>query len=127
MATNKMKAQTPAQGILLNRDWGDAMQYEVTCECGDDNHNHKVWVQAEDHGVNVTVYTTTKSKWWEQNRWKQIWNLLFKGYIELEADIIMNQQQALNYAETLKSAVKDVDKFVKERNMKIPKSNSKPL
>jgi hypothetical protein len=41
--------------------------------------------------------------------------LLTKGYIEYEASIIMSQQQALNYADTLKSAVKDVETFRKQK------------
>lgn len=116
-----MKAQQPAQGILLHRDYGDAMQYEVSCECGDSNHNHRLWVEAEDSNVNVTIYTTVKSKWYQRNRWRQVWDLLSKGYTELEADVIMNEQQALNYAETLKSAIKNSRAFAEQR-----KSNNKP-
>jgi hypothetical protein len=33
------------------------------------------------------------------------------GYVEYEASIIMSEQQALNYAETLKSAIIDVKQF----------------
>jgi hypothetical protein len=44
--------------------------------------------------------------------------LLTKGYVEYEANIIMTEQQALNYAETLKKAIKDVSAF------KQPKENS---
>lgn len=110
-----MQAQKPAEGILLTRDWGDAVQYEVTCECGDSNHNHKVWVEAEDSNVSVTIYATAKTKWWEASRWKTIWTLLTKGYVEYEANIIMNEQQTFNYAETLKSAVESSKKFASKR------------
>lgn len=109
-----MKAQVPAQGILITRDYGDAKQYEVTCECSDGDHSHKVWVEADDANVTVTIYTTAKSKWWERNRWSQLWTLLTKGYVEYEADIIMNQQQALNYAAVLNSAVTDCAEFAKK-------------
>jgi len=110
-----MNVQTPAEGILLTRNWGDAMQYMVTCECGDSEHNHNIWVEAEDSNVSVTIYTTAKTKWWEANRWKQVWTLLTKGYIEYEANIIMSEQQTFNYAETLKSAVESSKKFASER------------
>ena len=40
-------------------------------------------------------------------------HLLIKGYIEYEASIIMSEQQALNYSETLRSAIKDVKEFKK--------------
>jgi len=115
-----MEAQKPAQGILLNRDYGDAMTYTVTCECGDHNHDHNERVEADDGNVSVTIYTTAKSRWWELNRWKKIWTLLTKGYIEYEANIIMNEQQALNYGETLKVAAEQSKKFAEAR-----KSNKK--
>jgi hypothetical protein len=110
-----MKAQLPAEGILLTRNWGDAMQYTVSCECGDSNHSHNIWVEAEDSNVSVTIYTTEKTKWWESSRWKHIWTLLTKGYIEYEASIIMTEQQTINYAETLKSAVESSKKFAADR------------
>lgn len=106
-----MKAQTPAEGILKRSEWGDSKSYQVTCECGDSNHDHNVWIEADDVNITVTIYTTAKTKWWSTNRWKTIWILLTKGYVEYEADLIMRKQQALNYAETLKKAIKDVEEF----------------
>jgi hypothetical protein len=104
-----MKAQTPAEGILKRRDWGDAYTYQVVCTCGDSNHDHNVWIEIDDtKEVSVTTYTQQKSKFWELNRWQTIWTLLTKGYVEYEASIIMTQQQALNYAETLKTAISDL-------------------
>ena len=110
-----MKAQIPAEGILLRKDYGDSKVYEVVCECGDCDHSHNVWVEAEDYGVNVTIYTQQKTKWWEQNRWQTIWTLLTKGYVERESTLIMGEQQALNYAETLKKASNDVKIFRTQR------------
>jgi hypothetical protein len=74
-----------------------------------------VWVEAEDHGVTVTIYSKQKTKWWQSNRWKIIWTLLTKGYVERESNIIMSEQQALNYAEILKKATDDVKEFRKQR------------
>ena len=110
-----MKAQKPAVGILKRNDWGDAMTYQVVCECGDSNHDHNIWIEAEHDRVMVTIYTQQKSKWWSMNRWQKIWTLLTKGYIEYEGSIIMTEQQALNYTETLKCAILDVKQFKKER------------
>jgi hypothetical protein len=110
-----MKAQTPAEGILKRSDWGDAKTYQIVCDCHQPDHDHNIWVEADDAGVTVTSYTTQKSKWWSLNRWQTIWILLTKGYVEYEASLCMNKQQALNYAETLKSAVKDVEEFRKDK------------
>jgi hypothetical protein len=111
-----MKAEKAAEGILKRNDWGDTKMYNVPCQCGCE-HNHNVWVEADELGiVSVTTYVQEKTKWWELNRFQKIWRLLTRGYIEYEASIIMSQQQALNYAETLKSAVKDVEQFRKQKN-----------
>ena len=110
-----MKAQTPAEGILLHKEWGDAKMYTVTCECCSTDCAHSVWVEAEDTGITVTTYTKQKTKWWELNRFKIVWRLLTRGYVEYEASIIMTEQQALNYAAVLQSGVKDVAQFRQQR------------
>ena len=105
------KPQIPATGILKRSSWGDTMTYQIVCECHDADHDHNVWVEADNTGVTVTTYTTQKSQWWNLNRWQIIWRLLTKGYVKYEANIVMTEQQALNYAETLKTAIKDVKNF----------------
>jgi hypothetical protein len=111
-----MKAEKPAEGIMKRGDWGDSKSYNVTCSCCGSDCEHNVWVEADDTGVSVTTYTKIKSKWWAMNRFQIIWRLLTKGYVEYEGTVIMTRQQALNYAETLKSAVKDVETFRKNHN-----------
>lgn len=110
-----MEPQTPAEGILLRKDYGDAKVYNVPCECCGSDCEHNVWVESDDYGVTTTTYTKQKTKWWELNRWKIIWRLLTRGYVEYEATIIMSQQQALNYAKVLESATHDVAVFRKEQ------------
>jgi len=110
-----MKAQAPAEGILKRSSWGDAISYQIVCQCHQPDHDHNVWIEADESDVTVTTYTTQKSKPWSLNRWQVIWRLLTKGYVEYEANIIMTEQQALNYAETLKTAVKDVKTFKEKK------------
>lgn len=106
-----IKTQIPAEGILKKNDWGDSKSYHIVCDCGSDDHTHNLWVEAEDIGISVTIYATVKSPWWSMNRFKQIWTLLTNGYIEHQTVLTMNEQTAVNYAETLKSAIKDVKAF----------------
>lgn len=113
-----MKAQQPAEGILLHKDYGDARFYTVTCECCSTDCTHQVHVEADDIGVTVTTYTQQKTRWWELSRWRIIWRLLTKGYVEYEASIIMTEQQALNYARVLEKATVDVVVFRKQRKSK---------
>lgn len=141
-----MKAETPAQGILKRNDWGDSKSYQVVCECGNSDHEHNIWIEVDECEVAVHTYTIQKTDYWSQKvetrydidntiyqnihwfwvgivndwyrRFKLAWQVLSKGYIKYESTISMNEHQAINYAETLKSAVRDVKAFQK------PKENS---
>ena len=113
-----MTPQVPAEGIMKTNDWGDSKVYRVTCNCGASDHDHHMWVEADDHEISVTIYTTNKTNFWSKTRWYHIWTLLTKGYIDSESTVIMGRQQALNYAETLKSAIEDVNTFRNARQSK---------
>lgn len=141
-----MKSETPAEGILRTNDFGSSKWYKVTCSCGQPDHDVDFEVEADTTGVTVNTYITSKSDHWSEavktrydidnhiyqnihwffvevfndwvRRFKLIWSILTKGYIKYEASVIMTQQQALNYAETLKSAVKDVEDFRKKESSK---------
>jgi len=113
-----MIAEEPAEGIMKINDWGNSKVYRVSCTCGDENHAHNVWVEADDHDVNVTVYTTTKTNFWSMTRWYHIWTLLTMGYIDTESTVCMTKQQALNYSKTLTNAIEDVEEFQKARSSK---------
>lgn len=133
------RAQTPAEGILKRGDFGDSKFYQVVCGCGQESHDHNVEVEADETGVNVNVYATVKTNYWSEtfeknydidNDWLQAinwvwkdlangfirrvrvtWELWTTGAVTAETTIAMTEQQALNYAETLKSAMKDVQTF----------------
>jgi hypothetical protein len=92
-------------------------------------------------GVNVNTYATVKTDYWTDsvkkrydidNPWLQewdwfwkdlingfltrlrlTWDIWIKGYVRAETTALMSEQQALNYAETLKSAISDVKEFRK--------------
>jgi hypothetical protein len=63
------------------------------------------------------VYTKAKTTFWSKTRWRQIWQILTQGYAEMETSVILQEQQALNYAKTLTDAVNDVKMF-KEKQRK---------
>ncbi len=138
---NKMKNQTPAEGIMITGDYGDSKFYKVVCGCGQDDHSIDFEVEAAETGINVNTYVTVKTDYWSESvkkrydinnpylqelDWalKDIWNGLItrlkltwtvwtKGYVKTETTIAMTEQQALNYAETIKSAIQDVKDFKK--------------
>ena len=113
-----MKAQKPAEGILKTHDWGDSKVYKIVCDCGQDDHAHDVWVEASEFDVSVYTYVQVKSPWWSMNRFHQIWTLLTRGYLQHETVLTMTNQQALNYAETLKTAIREVEEFRSKRDVK---------
>lgn len=120
-----MKIQIPAEGIMLYKDWGPSKMYKIACECGSDDCFHTVDIEAEAAGVSVTTYTTQKTNFWSKNRFQLIWTLLTNGYVEYQASIYMSKQQALNYAETLKSAIMDVEEF--REDLKEQSDTTKPV
>lgn len=141
-----MNAQRPADGILKTNDYGNSKWYHVVCGCGQPDHSLTVEVEADEVGVNVNTYTTVKTNYWSQTiekrydienpylqeldwaikdiingfvtRVKLTWDVWIKGYVRAETTTIMSKQQALNYAETLKSAIKDVEQFEQEYKSK---------
>lgn len=134
-----MKSQSPAEGILKTHDYGNSKWYKVVCGCGQDDHSIDFEVEADEHGVNVSTYVTAKTDYWSESikkrydinnpylqeldwtikdiwngfvsRLKLTWTVWTKGYVRCETIVTMTEQQALNYAETLRSAIKDVSQF----------------
>ena len=142
-----MKSETPTEGILKRSDFGDSKFYQVVCGCGQEYHDHTVEVEAADTGINVNIYATAKTNYWSEtfkkrfdieNVWQQefdwfwkdlvnglvtrlkvTWQLWTTGAVKVETTIAMSEQQALNYAEILKSAIKDVKRFQQERTSSV--------
>jgi hypothetical protein len=110
-----MKTEIPAEGVLKRNEWGDTKCYQIVCNCGDADHDHNVWVEADDHEVSVIIYTTNTTPFWSKRRWRQMWDLLVCGYVKQEVAIAMTEQQAVNYANVLTQAVEDVKIFRNNR------------
>ena len=139
--TTELTPQTPAQGIMKTSEFGDSKFYKVVCSCGQPDHDINFEVEATDIDVSVNTYITVKTDYWSESvkkrydidnpylqeldwtlkdilngfvtRLKLTWTVWTKGYIKTESIIAMTEQQALNYAETLKSAIQDVKDFKK--------------
>ena len=106
-----MKPQTPAQGIMLDRNWGDARSYTIACECGGREHYPQMWIEvgseddAELQNVTVTFYVETVSPWYQLSRWRQIWTMLTRGYVRQESNVILSKQAALNLSTVIRNSV----------------------
>jgi hypothetical protein len=139
-----MKTEIPAEGIMKTGEFGDSKFYKVVCSCGQPDHDVNFEVEADETGVNVNTYVIAKSDYWSEtfvrrfdidSTWLQEWDWFWKdlvndvvrrvkltwriwtrGYVQTETTIAMTEQQALNYAETLKKAIQDVKKFQLKEN-----------
>ena len=128
---------------MKTNDWGDSKVYKVVCDCGQPDHEHNVWIEADESGINVNIYTTVKTDCWSEELrpkydidnvwlqefewfWKGLYNSLVRklkltksiwitGYVDYQTTISMTEQTALNYATTLKSAIEDVREFKKPK------------
>jgi hypothetical protein len=109
-----MKPQKPAQGIMLNRNWGTARSYTIACECGEPDHFPQMWIEVGDESdqelqnVTVTFYVETSSPWYRISRWRQIWSMLVHGYVRQEHALILSKQSALNLSTVLRNSVAEM-------------------
>jgi hypothetical protein len=115
---------------------------QCTCGNDDDSIEFMVEADDLDM-ITITTFTTQKTAYWDRpfdlsetykiknaflssiaygwliflnglhHRLKMTWNLWFDGYLKYQQSTIMSRQQALNYAEALKSAIKDCEEFRK--------------
>lgn len=110
-----MKAQKPAQGISIDKDFGDARVFNVECDCSSDDHAVKMWIEINKDrdipDVEVTFYVTTWTPWF--NSWRDrlgaALNILFKGVHKQQHSMLLNHQTALNFAEAINSTVKSLN------------------
>lgn len=129
----QIKPETPAKGVYKNNDFGDCVFYTVACDCGNADHFHDLTVEVEaDDGVvsvNINAWVSTGYKYRLLNnhgfftnivngaysRIRNIFDILWYGKIEHEANIIMDEQSAINYANILKQATENVKQFKQAR------------
>jgi len=110
-----MKAQTPAQGISIDNDWGDAKTFNVECDCTSDDHAVKMWIEVQRDKdipeVEVSFYVTTWTPFWNESwsRFKAAYEVLFKGVHKQEHHMILNKQSAINFAHAILSTVDELE------------------
>ena len=134
-----MKPQSPAEGIMLLDNFEKAKRYRIECSCGNPDDSIDVWIEVDETEIVLQFYTTQSTDWWEKlaywntfhidNYWlysivngikslingfyhkikitRDVW---FNGHVCYESTTIMTKQQALNFAETVKKCIKEMEK-----------------
>lgn len=130
------EAQLPAQGILQHGDYGDSKYYRIACRCGNSDDDVQMNVESDDGTISVHIWTATKTDWWRRrfedcdnfivhyalqrlngilNRVSVAWTALTKGYVQTESWTLLNRQEALNLANTICTAILDVEEYENAR------------
>lgn len=111
-----MKAQTPAQGISIDHDWGDAKVFNIECDCSDSDHAVKMWIEVQRDrdvpDVEIGFYVTTRTaKFWQgwPQRLRAVKDILMHGIYQQEHHMLLNRQAALNFASAIQNTVADLD------------------
>ena len=112
-----MKAQKPAQGIMLQHDFGDSKNFKVECDCSGNDHAVYMWIEvqrdADVPDVEISFYVTTWTKEFWKNwpaRLRAVYDILFKGVHKQEHHMLLNKQSAINFAHAITDTVKELEK-----------------
>ena len=109
---HKLVSQYPAEGISLTKDFGDAKYYEVQCQCWNEDDAIRFEVGFEHGQIAINHWTTQRVR--ASNilgRIKTALTVLFLGTVKYESTTILSEQQALNYADTIYRALREVKEY----------------
>lgn len=111
-----MKTQVPAQGIMLQGDYGDSKNFKIDCDCTSADHAVYMWIEVQRdpdiQDVEVSFYVTTWTREFWQNwpaRLRAVWDILVHGVHKQEHHMVLNKQSAINFAEAIKTTVKELE------------------
>ena len=144
-----MKAQKPAEGISLSKDFGDSKFYRIDCTCGNEEDQIELMIEVDEdiEEIMVSFDTYHATEWWKtlvswetykiDNAWlysivnsiqslingtahrlavtRDVW---FKGYVKMHTTTYLSKQQALNFAETLKTAINEIEEYHSKKKKK---------
>ncbi len=139
-----MKSQEPAEGIMKTNDFGSSVWYRVSCQCGQPDHALDVEVEATSWGVEMHTHATVKTDYWGElvekrydiknpvlqradwlfkdivnglwRRLKLTWKVWAVGYLQAETTLIMTEQQARNFAQTIENAADKMSQLAEQED-----------
>ena len=128
-----MKYQPPAIGIMKIMDTNSCKGYKIDCDCHFDDHSITTFISSEYYDISMETYITAAVLWDNPYSFKtsSIWlysiyysiaarlysfykklkitkELWINGYVKYEHTILMNKQQAYNFAETIKQTIEEL-------------------
>lgn len=130
----------PIKGIMKTNEIGNAIYYQVACECNDPDDSHDIEVEASEDGITVTIYAKGVSEYHNLNLFDKTYDKPFgvgpildfvnyiyrcghiiistlkNGYHETYTVTLLDNEAAKNYANTLLTAVDNVATLKENRN-----------
>jgi hypothetical protein len=141
-----MKAQKPAEGIMLRKQYPTWRYYDVPCECGCDSQVqiHLEIEDPDDSFVTCHISSQVKTAYWRETfpvtyneafliqgakqlannvirKLEICWTALTKGYVEMESYTLLSKQQALNLSAVLVTAIEEIENEHKAKRAKVTK------
>lgn len=110
-----MTAQVPAEGISKSKEWRDAHTYRVDCECGDDDHAVRMWIELQGDSdlvdVSVSFYVKTWLPTWDKkfSRIRTALKVLFGGELQQEHHLLLSPQVAVNFVAAMQKSIADLE------------------
>lgn len=107
--------QRPAKGIMQTMELDGYKSYKIACECQSDDHAIDTCIEIntdkETNDIECTFLVNTWTPLFATRfeRIKAAFNVLWTGVHKQQHSLLLNKQSALNFAETLKKAIKDLE------------------
>jgi hypothetical protein len=112
-----VKPHIPAKNIAMIADHEDMAGFRTICECTNENHSVDTWIEVENFEdtktIIVSFHINTYQHPFARNFWHRIKNA-FKvliGVDQRSQEIILNQQQAINWCKAVETTVKRIEKM----------------
>lgn len=106
----------PLRNIMKTGEWGDADAYRVACDCHHSDHDLDVWIEVETDTeipeITVTLYKELHTPIWDRgfNRFREAFNVLFKGHSRFAGSIIMRRDVAENFMQAMQGSIDRLSK-----------------
>jgi len=88
-----------SKGVMKTNEWGNLVMYRAMCSCGDTDHDITISFEYDKECNEMELFFYKKIDWctnwsdpWYKNAWRRIRDslkMLFTGWIELEADFLI--------------------------------------
>lgn len=123
-----MQSQKPALGVMKQAEYNDCDIFIVACNCGCRDADHTVIVEGDSSVDYVGVTINTQQRWFGfKEKIRAIWRIITRGYVDYETGIVLNSQQAANYANALLESVERITTYQESKQQLAYELDDGPL